>query len=1020
MTKPLKALGALLILIALLVGIPTGLLVFYGNPIPTTLPSASDIATLITSRDTLGALLFVIVWVGWIAWATFALSVVIELVARARHLQTPQIRGLGAQQGAAAVLIAAVAGGLGAPAAMAAPVPLEHTPAVQTETTSVPLETPAHDVPATPDAAAPQATPDEDLVVTVQPGDTAWDLAEKHLGDGLQYKEIIAANEGRVQSDGSTIQIGDDLWLEEGWELVIPGAAAPKPASTQQETQTITVREGDTLSSLALEHLGDSSRWPEIVEASAGITQPGGYTLQDPDQIDIGWTLRLPSSPTPEAVEGPQDDAEPPAEPRDTSALAEAATAAADAAEKASVAGSEDNESAPATEADSADEAALDAAPPAHAEPPTTDAEPSSDTEDTVTAPWTGVGSILAASILSAILARRLYTQRKRRADQKIPAAATVDLDQIRLTRIEDPTALGFVDRALRTLSALQLRDDKMLPDVRLARLTDTHLELYAATAHELPAPFEASEDPATWLLPRTAPLADDEAIADIVAPYPALVTIGTDHDGHQILVDLEHLAALGIHASTRTSMPVMRALTVSLATSQWADDLAITTVGVCPELEDALSSGRISYRETVTDLLDSLEAKLAHDQATLTELGHDSAQHARQAQDATDLWAPEIIIIGTDLSLTEKSRLQRIVDAQPQIAVAVISSDQHTDLSEWRMHIESLEAARLEPLGLELTPQHLTDTDYERVLRALNTASSVEPSPAIDDDANDTDALPTAGEEPQLRPLSALPLRDRTLLTAEQRDAAPALPTEHPYIRVLGPVEVTGATGPLEEKRLAQLTEAACYIHLNPRRPALDFIADLWPTRRPADSARHQLISRLRKWLGTTAAGEPYIPRAGGDTGGYTLEHITSDWATIEATAANPASASTEDLAEALKLVRGCPFESSGRRYRWSITLQYTMINAVLDIAHELAQRALDTGDTDTVLWATQQGLLVESLHEQLWRDRLRAAAHDPELHQKITHELETTIAALDDDYDLLPQTEALMHTPATHRIAI
>jgi hypothetical protein len=290
-----------------------------------------------------------------------------------------------------------------------------------------------------------------------------------------------------------------------------------------------------------------------------------------------------------------------------------------------------------------------------------------------------------------------------------------VDLDQVRLTRIEDPTALGFVDRALRTLSALQLRDGQTLPDVRLARLTDSHLEIYAAAGHALPAPFEATEDPATWLLPRTAPLADDETIGDIVAPYPALVTIGTDHEGHQILVDLEHLAALGIHASARTSMPVMRALTVSLATSQWADDLSITTVGVCPELEDALGSGRISYRDTVTDLLDTLEAKLAHDQATLAELGHDSAQHARQAQDATDLWAPEIIIIGTDLSLTEKRRLQRIVDAQPQIAVAVISSDQHTDLSEWRMHIESLEAARLEPLGLELTPQHLTDDDYER-----------------------------------------------------------------------------------------------------------------------------------------------------------------------------------------------------------------------------------------------------------------------------------------------------------------
>ena len=1014
MIKPLKALGALLALLALLVGIPAGLLVFYGNPIPTSLPSGNDIATLLTSRNTIGALLFVIVWIGWIAWATFALSVIIELIARARHIQAPQIRGLGAQQGAAALLIATIAGGVGAPAAMAAPSPAEHAPAVQTETLTMPTETPATEDNTAADSTDEEAA-SEDLLITVQAGDTAWDLAEKHLGDGLQYKKIIAANDGRAQPDGSTIHIGHDLWLEEGWELVIPGAPPTETADSEQQGKTVTVQEGDTLSSIAQEHLGASDRWPEILDSSADITQPGGHTLQDPDQIDVGWTLQIPGTASQTAAEAPQDAQQSPPEPHDREASDDAVTAATDAAKAAAAAtgssADETTEEAPAAEESPA--------PTAPADTPAPESTPSTEAEDSATVPWAGVGSILAASILSAVLARRLYTQRKRRADQKIPAAATVDLDQIRLTRIEDPTALGFVDRALRTLSALQLRDGQTLPDVRLARLTDSHLELYAADGHDLPAPFEKTEDPATWLLPRTAPLAEDETIADIIAPYPALVTIGTDHDGHQILVDLEHLAALGIHASASTSMPVMRALTVSLATSQWADDLAITTVGVCPELEEALGSGRISYRDTVTDLLDSLEAKLLRDQETLSELGHDSAQHARQAQDATDLWAPEIIIIGADLSLTEKSRLQRIVDAQPQIAVAVISSDQHTDLSEWRMHIESLEAARLEPLGLKLTPQHLTDADYERVLRALNAASSVEPTTPADQPVDDVNEPDSVDAEPQLRSVPSLRTA-AAILTAEQRNTEPVLPTEHPYVRVLGPVEVLGATGPLEEKRLAQLTEATSYIHLNPGRSSHDFIADLWPTRRPADSARHQLISRLRKWLGTTTEGDPYIPRAAGDAGGYMLEHITSDWNTVETIAADPAGTSTEDLAEALKLVRGHPFEGGGRRYSWTVNLQFTMMNAVLDIAHELARRALEANDTDTALWATQQGLLVESLHEQLWRDRLQAASHDPELHQKVTHELEAAIAALDDDYDLLPKTEALMYTPTTHRIAI
>ena len=250
MIKPLKALGALLALLALLVGIPAGLLVFYGNPIPTSLPSGSDIATLLTSRNTIGALLFVIVWIGWIAWATFAVSVIIELIARVRHIPAPQIRGLGAQQGAAALLIATIAGGVGAPAAMASPAPAEQAPAVQTETLTMPTETPATEDNTAADSTDEEAA-SEDLLITVQAGDTAWDLAEKHLGDGLQYKKIIAANDGRTQPDGSTIHIGHDLWLEEGWELVIPGAAPTETADSEQQGKTVTVQEGDTLSSIA-------------------------------------------------------------------------------------------------------------------------------------------------------------------------------------------------------------------------------------------------------------------------------------------------------------------------------------------------------------------------------------------------------------------------------------------------------------------------------------------------------------------------------------------------------------------------------------------------------------------------------------------------------------------------------------------------------------------------------------------------------------------------------------------------
>ncbi|UQN31766.1 LysM peptidoglycan-binding domain-containing protein [Brachybacterium kimchii] len=1012
MIKPVKALAALLVLIALIVGIPAGLLVFYGNPIPDSLPTGSDVTTLLTSSDTIGFFIFLLVWAGWIAWLTFVLSVIVEIIARARHLSAPQLPGfMRAQQGAAALLITAIAGGIGAPAALADTTPAEPAPVVQsveTEAPAMPTEQPSTDHQST----SHDSHGSNDLEITVRPGDTVWDLAQQHLGSGQRWKEIVDANAGRPQADGHTLEAGKADMLEPGWKLTIPGV----PASQQHAdtAETITVRAGDSLSSLAQDHLGDSGRWKEIYEASTSIEQPGGYRLSDPNQISVGWKLRVPAQEhaatahheekAEKSASQTRQQADRKDEERETSA--DTAPVAADDAEQAAAAKDAPAQETPPVPADSA--------------APAQDTTTATDEENSISVPWAGVGAILAASILSAVAAHRLRTSRKRRAGRRIPEAATVDLDEVRLARIEEPNVLAFVDRALRTLAALQLHANETLPDVRLARLTDKHLELYAAAAHRLPEPFEATDDPAVWLLPRTANLADNETIADIVAPYPALVTIGNDHEDNQILVDLEYLAALGIHAGAKTSMPVMRALTVSLATSQWADDLAITTVGVCPELEGALGSGRISYRETVAELLDDLEAKLARDQEVLTELGQDSAQHARQAPDASDVWAPEIIIIGADLSITEKSRLQKIVGARPQIAVAVISSDQHTDLSEWRMHIESLEAARLEPIGLELSPQHLDDEDYERVLRALTNAQTTEAAGAKDTDEDRDDEADT---QPPLRPLPIIQPTGSGILTTQQRDSEVEQSSTHPHIQILGPVEILGAKGPLEEKRLAELTETAAYIHLCPGKAVTDFQADLWPNKRPGKNSRPERVSRLRRWLGETTDGTKYLPRAAGADGGYTLtEDITSDWARFQEIAQRRTDASNEELAEALKLVRGRPFEDAGHtRYRWATLLQFRMTEAILDLAHELAQRALDAGDTDTALWATERGLRAESLYEQLWQDRLRAAAHDPELHRRITGELEAQIEGLDEGYDLEQKTEDLMYTtPTPHRIAI
>ena len=92
---------------------------------------------------------------------------------------------------------------------------------------------------------------------------------------------------------------------------VIPTSDSADP--TADEEGDYTVVRGDTLWDIADEQLDDPTRYPEIVAASDGITQPDGRQLTDPDLILPGWTLNIPDQ-APASATAPTDP-EPTAEP---------------------------------------------------------------------------------------------------------------------------------------------------------------------------------------------------------------------------------------------------------------------------------------------------------------------------------------------------------------------------------------------------------------------------------------------------------------------------------------------------------------------------------------------------------------------------------------------------------------------------------------------------------------------------------------------------------------------------------
>lgn len=249
-----RALGTLVLAALLLAGPPLALVRFVGNPLPQSALSWEEVSFALTSGQ-----IDPWVWirglavVAWVAWAHLALSFTIELVAIFRGAKARAVRGLGATQWLASRLVAqlSLAASLalqsGAATASMALAPLP---------VATVLEQPVVDAP----APAPDLGADGPAALDATPG---------------------ASVEER--------------------------ASAIAPA---EEQVTVTVARGDTLWSLAEQHLADGERWEVIRDANVGRRMADG-TLLGPDftRVERGWTLRLPGIAGPAAPEGASDPA---------------------------------------------------------------------------------------------------------------------------------------------------------------------------------------------------------------------------------------------------------------------------------------------------------------------------------------------------------------------------------------------------------------------------------------------------------------------------------------------------------------------------------------------------------------------------------------------------------------------------------------------------------------------------------------------------------------------------------------
>ncbi|MBU8858244.1 MULTISPECIES: LysM domain-containing protein [unclassified Micromonospora] len=206
----LTGLGALVVLVGVLAGGPVALLAFAGNPLPDHLPTLTEVGTALTSRDDGRLFLRALAVVGWFGWATFAFSVVVELLAAAVRRPAPKLPGMHRQQKAAAALVGSVALILVAsPAAASAAALTAPQPVVAAPTVAAPAAAPGVASPAVPVAAETS----DPAVYRVAKGDYLGEVADRYLDDFDRYKELARLNR---LTDPDRIRPGQLITLPEG------------------------------------------------------------------------------------------------------------------------------------------------------------------------------------------------------------------------------------------------------------------------------------------------------------------------------------------------------------------------------------------------------------------------------------------------------------------------------------------------------------------------------------------------------------------------------------------------------------------------------------------------------------------------------------------------------------------------------------------------------------------------------------------------------------------------------------
>jgi hypothetical protein len=609
--------------------------------------------------------------------------------------------------------------------------------------------------------------------------------------------------------------------------------------------------------------------------------------------------------------------------------------------------------------------------------------------------------SLLAAGLLSALGRRRREQLWRRAFGRRVatPAGAAAAAE-VALRLGADESSARMLDIGLRHLSQSLAWQERDLPTVFAAHIGIQNLDLWVAEAdRDAPAPWEAIGDGQVWRLPLAAvPGLGPDRVVRARAPYPGLVSIGTDATG-RVLVDLE--AAHGLIAVTGPGYRVrttVAAMAAELATSRWSGPIQVTLAGFGGDLVQ-LAPGRVQAVPSLAEALDALEQHAGMVEESLALTGAGGTPAAVSPGRYPHAWTPKFLLSAVPPTVAEREQLLALAGTRPAVAAGYVIAGE-VDGAAWTWEITEDGRLVADSLGLDVQAQTLPGPQQAAVTDLFRMAAQPE-------------GLVLAAPPPGAAP-------------ADHLVPGSTMPVE---ITLLGPVDVR-APGMIEPERLALATELVVFLATHPGGVHPNVLgAAIWP-RGVTREVRDAMLARVADWLGTDDIGRPHL--ATDASGRLRLgSQVRVDWQVFCALTARAEQAATSGppgvpaapgpgerdglLAQALDRVGGRFLD--GRepgRYAWlaSDGLEYEVEARVADTAHLLCRLRLAGADPHGAMDAVRAGLRLACYDELLWRDLLTAAhaTGDEDLLRAAVGEV-CARAELDEMMaGMAPETEALI----------